>query len=119
MVTGERQAGADAQTIQRLECCPIANDRCRYGAEDGAQRSEGEAKRIGDTGGVAARGDNYGVCLQGRVLARDIGERFPKRAEFRFSVVVLFCLECPRWTVYLECPAFGSFVCRGNVGSAD
>ena len=119
MVTGERQAGADAQTIQRLECRPIANDRCRYGAEDGAQRGEGEAKRIGDTGGVAARGDNYGMCLQGLVLARDIGERFPKRAELRFSVVVLLCLECPRWTVYLECPAFGSFVRRGNVGSAD
>lgn len=30
-----------------------------------------------------------------------------------------FCLECPRRTVYLECPAFGSFVRRGNVGSAD
>ena len=92
MIAGERQAGADAQAIQRLERRPIAKDRCRYGAEDGAQRSEGEAKRIGDTGGVAARGDNYGMCLQGLVLARDIGERFPKRAELRFSVVVLFCL---------------------------
>ena len=51
MIAGERQAGADAQAIQRLECRPIADDRCRYGAEDGAQRSEGEAKRIGDTGG--------------------------------------------------------------------
>ena len=119
MIAGERQAGADAQAIQRLECRPIADDRCRYGAEGGAQRSEGEAKRIGDTGGVAARGDNYGMCLQGLVLARDIGERLPKRAELRFSVVVLFCLERPRWTVYLECPAFGSFVRRGNVGSAD
>ena len=37
MIAGERQAGTDAQAIQRLECRPIANDRCRYGAEDGAQ----------------------------------------------------------------------------------
>lgn len=118
MVTGERQAGADAQTIQRLECRLIANDRCRYGAEDGAQRSEGEAKRIGDTGGVAARGDNYGMCLQGLVLARTSASAFEASGAPIFGRRA-FCLECPRWTVYLECPAFGSFVRRGNVGSAD
>ena len=38
MIVGERQAGTDAQAIQRLECRLIANDRCRYGTEDGAQR---------------------------------------------------------------------------------
>ena len=36
-------------------------------------------RRSNRCGGVAARGDNYGMCLQGHVLARDISERFPKR----------------------------------------
>ena len=117
MIAGERQTGADAQAIQRLERSLVAEDRCRHGAEDGALRCEGKIERLRDVGRAAARSDNYGLCLQRLVLARGVGERLPKRAEFRFSVVVLFCLECSRGTVYLECPALGGFACRDNVCS--
>ena len=119
MIAGKRQTGADAQAIQCLERRLVAEDRCRHRAEDGALRGEGKIERLRDVGGVATRSDNYGLCLQRLVLARGVGKRLPKRAEFRFSVVVLFCLECSRRTVYLECPALGGFGCRGNVCSTD
>ena len=82
-------------------------------------RCEGKIERLRDVGGAAARSDNYGLCLQRLVLARGVGKRLPKRANLRFSVVVLFCLECSRGTVYLEYPALGGFECRGNVCSTD
>ena len=56
-------------------------------------RCEGKIERLRDFDRVAARSDNYGLCLQRLALARDVGERLPKRANLRFSVVVLFCLE--------------------------
>lgn len=71
-------------------------------------RCEGKIERLRDVGGAAARSDNYGLCLQRLVLARGVGKRLPKRANLRFSVVVLFCLECSRGTVYLEYPASGA-----------
>ena len=113
MIAGERQTGADAQAIQCLERSLVAEDRCRHRAEDGSLRGEGKIERPRDVGRVA------GLCLQRLVLARGVGERLPKRAEFRFSVVVLFCLECSRGTVYLECPALGGFECRGDVCPTD
>ena len=119
MIAGERQTGTDAQAIQGLEGRLIANDRCRYGAEDGALCREGKIERLRDVGRVAARGDNHSLCLQCLVLARGIGECLPKRADLRFSVIVLFCLECPRGTIYLERPALGGFGCQGNVCCAD
>ena len=119
MIAGERQTGADAQAIQRLERSLVAEDRCRHRAEDGMLRCEGKIERLRDVGGAAARSDNYGLCLQRLVLARGVGKRLPKRANLRFSVVVLFCLECSRGTVYLEYPALGGFECRGNVCSTD
>ena len=119
MIVGERQAGMDAQTIHVLSAARSPTTVADTGQRMGRSEVRGRRNVSAIPGGVAARSDNYGMCLQGLVLARGIGERFPKRAELRFSVIVLFCLERSRWTVYLECPAFGSFVRRGNVGSAD
>ena len=80
MIAGERQTGADAQAIQCLERSLVAEDRCRHRAEDGSLRGEGKIERPRDVGRVAARSDNYGLCLQRLVRARGVGERLPKRA---------------------------------------
>ena len=114
------EAGADAQAIQRLECRPIADDRCRYGGR-GMGRSEDEGRRNANrrhTGGVANPvAQIITVCACRASVCEDIGQPFPKRAGSDFGRRA-FALSARAgrsiWSVSLR-----ALCAEANVGSAD